>query len=140
MPSGLIRCNVPLTNSPFEEIIWSSVNRWFSKIGPVHFMVGDNRFQTCHTPHVYPISLHPHISNYESIKIHFEAAINKEKIHLTNRKPCTPISKRNKWSEQNHPDLFDNIFAFIMPQKLNLSILACVRDLNLFKMLSLPLY
>ena len=79
------------------------------------------------TPHFTPFfkNLNHHIS-HEPIEINIEATINKEKIHLTNRKSRYSILEQTNDRSKNHPDFFfDDIHAHSV--KLNEFFLACVK-------------
>ena len=52
IPTGSISSNVHFTNTPFFlEVLWSVVNCYLYSIGPVHFVVGDNRLSYAPWPH-----------------------------------------------------------------------------------------
>ena len=89
-----ISCYTPL----FWEILWSVVIRCLHSIGPVYFMVGNDRLSREPWPHPYhPINnLNHHISNY---KLRSRSKQGKNTLN-EQKKPVPPYW--SKWSEQNH--------------------------------------
>ena len=122
LPSGLISPNIPFTYTPF----WEVLNRCLYSISPVHIMVGNKRFSHAPWPHFKHKTELSHKqlwsgTNWDT----FRSIINKEKIHVTNRKPCPLLPEPKKIIKEKLPGFFSTVLQ------------ASVREWKLFDMFSL---